>query len=805
MSALLETRTPSALPPPTSPPSTGAHPLALLATGGSLYIALLAGLASLNGVIEGFGWLYSLWLPLLLIHATGAIVRGSRLPSWLAPLACAVVVAGILGFHPALQDRALGPNWTTRFTRLLENARLEFATQVPEVAFTVAVDFTLFLVALTLALMIEILASVRRLAGLVVLPLAFAPVVASLFKLSGAGTGYLLVILAALICYFAFLPYVWPSPQRGALPDRRRLGMTGILALLTTVVLLATSAWVPGFRQGMLPEGHRPSGELFASNLDPLLDLGRDLRSNNKATAFTYFTSAQQAPYLRTHVISNLQAERWEPDPDPITRDFSGTTPLRDVYRSLATSDQYTELTWAQPPRDSQLPLPTDSYLVEGIVGRWQWEPLTSVARFTTASREATNQVRVWHNELQMDADLARNFANFPQLSPGVDPSLSRLPQTSVAGLLPALGEHLQIIQSTLDAPSTDFDRAVAIQDYLRSTNFSYSEQTPLREGYDGANLQVITAFLDRRAGYCVHFASTMALMARAVGIPSRVVIGYAPGERTGETRSLTAPRPGSRPNTAASEPLELIEYRVSGEQAHAWPELYLPGLGWTAFEPTPGRGIAPEYAPAPETTPIDDIPPEQLPEAPEELVPSAAVPTIEAEETAPAPALQNPTGTAWRFSWLLLPVFLLVAAVPLWRRNRAHRKLTERMEAGGAVAAAALWQELLLSGADYGHPQRSGDSEADYCAALSLVIPDESRRLDRLAHQLEQSFYALRHPTAAQVRSLRADLIAIRGALRGKATAVQRLCSLYWPAQATHHRPAPADAHGGANHSAGS
>lgn len=761
-----------------------AHPLALLATGGSLFVAMLAGMASLNGVVQGFGWLFTLWLPLLLVHGAGAVVRGSRLPSWLAPIASALVIMLVLGFHPTLQDPSLGNTWFARFTQILEDATLEFATQVPEVAFTRAVDFAFLILGLVLALLVEGLASVRRLAGLVVLPLSFAPVLASLFKLSGAGTGYLVVLLLALICYFSFLPYAWPTRYTSALPSRGRMRMVTGLALLTTVVLVAASSWMPGFRQGMLPEGSRPSGELFASNLDPLLNLGRDLRSNNTATAFTYFTSSDQAPYLRTLVISNLDADRWEPDPDPLTRTFSGTTPLRDSYRAFAAKSVYTEMDWEKAPRDQQLPLPTNSYLIEGIVGSWNWEPLTSVARFTTDSREATRQVRISHSELEMDADLARNFSHFQQLSPGVEPSLSELPPDTDGALQQLLQENLDLAYAKHGSVKTVFDRAVAIQDYLRSAHFSYSEQTPLREGYDGANLKVITAFLDRRAGYCVHFASTMAMMARAADIPSRVVIGYAPGDPTGETRNSPSSTDSAHPASAMPSESELTGYRVSGQQAHAWPELYLPGLGWTPFEPTPGRGVTPEYAPALEADPVEAIPPEDLPETPEEQVPSAPVPTGDIEQT----PVSTPEGSSVPLprllSWVLLPLLVLSGALPAWYRRRERGRNLAQLKLGGEQAAQVLWQEIQLTGADYAHPLKAGQSEADYCAMLSVIVPEQRTRLSRLAQVIEDSFYAMRHPDQRQASTLREDLAQLRHALKQQASLARRVRATVLPAK---------------------
>src|SRR5699024_9034687 len=77
----------------------------------------------------------------------------------------------------------------------------------------------------------------------------------------------------------------------------------------------------------------------------------------------------------------------------------------------------------------------------------------------------------------------------------------------------------------------SSYDRAVALQDWLRSSGeFSYSEVAPVADGYDGTGIDVISQFLDQRRGYCVHFASTMAVMARELGIPARLAVGFAPG-----------------------------------------------------------------------------------------------------------------------------------------------------------------------------------------------------------------------------------------------------------------------------------
>ena len=75
--------------------------------------------------------------------------------------------------------------------------------------------------------------------------------------------------------------------------------------------------------------------------------------------------------------------------------------------------------------------------------------------------------------------------------------------------------------------------------------------------------------FLQTRRGLCEQFASTFAVMARTLGIPSRVAVGFTPGELNGD---------GS--------------YSVFGKNAHAWPEVWFDGIGWVDFEPTPPGAV---------------------------------------------------------------------------------------------------------------------------------------------------------------------------------------------------------------------
>ena len=108
---------------------------------------------------------------------------------------------------------------------------------------------------------------------------------------------------------------------------------------------------------------------------------------------------------------------------------------------------------------------------------------------------------------------------------------------------------------------ATPFDKALRIESYLRS-GYAYTLNLTGKPGQDP-----LAHFLfEARAGHCEYFASAMAIMLRALGIPSREVNGFLPGEYNGLAG----------------------DYVVRASDAHSWVEVYFPGEGWRVFDPTP-------------------------------------------------------------------------------------------------------------------------------------------------------------------------------------------------------------------------
>src|SRR5579864_1676250 len=135
------------------------------------------------------------------------------------------------------------------------------------------------------------------------------------------------------------------------------------------------------------------------------------------------------------------------------------------------------------------------------------------------------------------------SIANLYLPLPDIDPRISRL-----------------ALQITISA-KTNYDKAIVIENYLR-TRFGYTLQLPQTEVKD----PVANFLFERKQGHCEYFASSMAVMLRTLGIPSRVVNGF----RSDEFNDITG------------------NYVVRAKDAHSWVEAYFPGYGWQTFDPTP-------------------------------------------------------------------------------------------------------------------------------------------------------------------------------------------------------------------------
>lgn len=285
------------------------------------------------------------------------------------------------------------------------------------------------------------------------------------------------------------------------------------------------------------------------------------------------------------------------------------------------------------------------------------------------------------------------------------------------------------------------YEQAYQLQWWFQN-NFEYS----LEVG-SGHSSNRIDDFLASGVGYCEQFAGSFAAMARSIGLPSRVAVGFTQGE---------------------ADPADPGLFRVRGEHAHAWPEVYIEGAGWVFFEPTPGRG-------APGTINYTDVPPQQdtsgpstTPTSLEETVPTTTPPAAEATEGAEEPEDEAiaaaPLGAETGGSGSWIPMFLLVLAVlvslaalyvvalPRLKRHR-RRAATTGDPDPARDRVEKLWDETVdaLGATGLSHPPSETPNEFARRAADEAAVDRDAMRT--LGGVTTTSRYAVESPTDDELR----------------------------------------------------
>ncbi len=266
---------------------------------------------------------------------------------------------------------------------------------------------------------------------------------------------------------------------------------------------------------------------------------------------------------------------------------------------------------------------------------------------------------------------------------------------------------------------ATAFEKALLLEAWFRDPEeFTYS--IDIDAGHSARNLADWILDQDSpnyRTGYCEQFATAMAAMARSLSIPSRVVLGFTPGERLEDGRIL-----------------------VRGKNAHAWVELWMNGQGWTRFDPTPrgdqanpstninavGVGFdARSFVPEPEE-PID---PTEGPAGDGQPV-NPNVPDFE-DQLVPLGPDGLPLETSNRiritpFQAMLLAVALIVGAIPLAKWIRRRRRL-RRLKHGDITAA---WDEIVDRLTDLGRAPTPDQTHAEVASSVHRSLVPLSRNV---------------------------------------------------------------------------
>jgi transglutaminase-like putative cysteine protease len=314
---------------------------------------------------------------------------------------------------------------------------------------------------------------------------------------------------------------------------------------------------------------------------------------------------------------------------------------------------------------------------------------------------------------------------------------------------------------------ATPYDKARALQDWFRSA-FVYDLNVP--PGHDDSAIERFL-FVTRR-GYCEQFAGSYAAMARSLGLPARVGVGFTSGEKTANGT-----------------------FSVTGKEAHAWPEVYFPGSGWIPFEPTPGRAVpsgasytgvnpaAPASDPGPTPGQPATTAPSQAP-APPATVPPTSPPA--SPPTSPAATPQSKGGAGGPSAVLLVAFVVVLIAmaylvgVPLLRRKRRARLRAAATTPTAQVIRA--WfeakEDLSLAGVRAG----AAETAHEFAGRAGSESDEMAKAMNDLAEQWTAASYSPEGVGTPAAERAVAAADTVRSDLAARANLLQRLVWLFDP-----------------------
>ncbi|MCJ0868228.1 DUF3488 and transglutaminase-like domain-containing protein [Streptomyces sp. AP-93] len=757
---------------------------------------------SLNPLVESAGWLPQAAALLALQSAVGAGARRVPLARTLTVAAQVLVslLALMLLFGGKMQSVAgdglldyLVTDFGALFRQGVQDVN-EFSMPAP---LTDGIRLLLVSGVLLIGLLVDLLAVTVRTAAAAGLPLLALYSVAA--GLSGAATGsggaswvsfvlagcgYLLLLLAEGRDRLAQWGRVFGAAPRGRVsagspgggqalaPVRtgRRIGAVALgLALAVPVVLPSMGSGVlgPGGGAGE-GEGNGLGPSIQAVN--PLVSLQSSLNTQDNRVVLRYRTDSPQLSeqYLRILALDEFNGVKWEASGRALTdvpKRMPNPPGVSDGVLNGATEVQ-TFISSAQTYAQRYLPMPYPATGVD-IAGKWRFEPAgrTLVGDQLGKDKFQNAQGVQYSVRSLLLNPTAEQLRSAPAANPEIAAEYTKVPDN-----LPEV--VVQTAREVTRGAKDDYSAAVKLQDYFAvSGGFRYDTKVS-----SGTGSQAIAKFLADKEGFCVHFAFSMASMARTLGIPARVAVGFTPGVKQSDG-----------------------VVNVSMRDAHAWPELYFEGVGWTRFEPTPRSGITvPEYS-RPTT-------PQPLPNAPTSAPSASAVQPSARPSTAddcPADqkklgecgplAAQRNTGAggdgpsagtvlAWTAAGLLL---LALPLLPfLWRGRLRARRL-------GSGQVLAAWRELGDAAWDVGivpDEALSPRGAADRVVSLGRLDPAAADAVRRVAGSVERALYA---PPGSEPSygDLAQDVGLARAGLLAGVSRWSRLRALFLPRSAARVR----------------
>jgi transglutaminase-like putative cysteine protease len=676
--------------------------------------ATMMAACALLPLVDPATWFLQAAILLVIQTAVGAAARRIPLARPLTVAAQLLVTLMLLTLVFARQQALLGlipgPEALARFADLLQQGTDDVSRYAIPAPLSDGIRLLLIGGVLLIGLAVDTLAVTFRSAAPAGLPLLALYSVAAGLSDGGAdwlwfliaAVGYLMMLLAEgrerLSQWgrvFGGAPRAPGGEPATVSPVRtgRRIGAVALGVAL--VVPLALPAMNGGLLDGAgtgVGTGSGSGGTISAVN--PLVSLRDSLNVDEDRQVLSLRTETSNLSnlYLRIVSLDDFDGTTWKPS----RRDIVGVpdefpTP-QGLGPDVRRAEVRTRVSAAEWYAQDWLPMPYPPSDVD-VDGNWRYEPVgmtvvgdhgqnTRGAQYTVTSLDVQPTARQLADAPAPSAALVREFTEVPDSLPAVVSRTAR---------------------EVTDGASNPYEQAVKLQEYFAlNGGFQYDTEVDA-----GSGSQAIAKFLRDKQGFCIHFSFAMASMARTLGIPARVAVGFAPG---------TPQADGS--------------VSVGLRDAHAWPELYFEGVGWTRFEPTPNRGTTPPYT-------VPEIPGSTLPELPEQSRPTAEAPSAEPSASTSCTVEQkrlqecgaalpvDPGGPEdksgpWyeTAAWVALGVVVVVLPLlpMLWRLRRRSVRLTSTLHAPSGPAG------VLGRGRDRGAERRADGIQVE-------AVPGEAER----------------------------------------------------------------------------
>ena len=402
-----------------------------------------------------------------------------------------------------------------------------------------------------------------------------------------------------------------------------------ILAIVASVIALVIGPRIPGANEeSWLSNQTGKAGP----QLDPLVDIRGRL---NDPTDEILFSVASESPsYWRTTSLPDFDGTKWTISQDLLDNaggQLANTSTISEV--GVAETDVI-QLVTIQSLAGNFAPIADRPVQLRSATRSLFYEPTSGTLLVSKEGLKRNDTYQIVSTVVIPSADTLRISSS--SSPPGAE--FLQVPD------IEEIAQLQQVVAEITNGKTGNYEKLLAFQNYFRD-NFTYSLDVPASNS-DSATLE----FLNRKTGYCEQFSSTFALFARLIGIPSRVAIGFTPGESS----------------LIGTSNVQL--FNVRGQHAHAWPEVWFDGIGWVLFEPTPGRG-----APSADYT---NVAPAQ-----DDSVPSAVAPTTTTNQTSTTsavipttipnnqvnPSTSSTTESSSRLLQLLIYFAIAIALIALW------------------------------------------------------------------------------------------------------------------------------------------